>query len=108
MRNGADAVPAGMGLWQINPTSAILIGQSPRGRGLQEETEFRGISAEQLAELCDEAVENIKQVFKGSREITPDLAESLERILGIKAYIWLGLEENYQETLERIGEVRPS
>ena len=80
----------------------------PPGEGLQEETEFRGISAAELAELCGEPVENIRQVFRGSREITPELAESLEKVLGIGAYIWLALEKDYQETLERIGETRPA
>ena len=80
----------------------------PPGEGLQEETEFRGISAEELAELCGESVDNIRAVFRGSREINSELAESLEKILGIGAYIWLGLEEDYQETLKRIGESRPS
>ena len=58
--------------------------------------------------LCGESVDNIRAVFRGSREINSELAESLEKILGIGAYIWLGLEEDYQETLKRIGESRPS
>ena len=81
---------------------------SPPGNFLQEETEFRGISAEELADLCGESVDNIRAVFRGSREINSELAESLEKILGIGAYIWLGLEEDYQETLKRIGESRPA
>ena len=49
---------------------------SPPGNFLQEETEFRGISAAELAELCGEPRwTTLGQVFRGSREInTPELA----------------------------------
>ena len=79
----------------------------PPGEGLQEEAEFRGISPQEMAALCGESVENIEAVYRGAREIAPDLADKLEKILGIGAYIWLGLEEDYQETLRRNGESRP-
>ena len=80
----------------------------PPGESLEEEIEVRGISPEELAGLCGVPVENLKQVFRGSREITPELAASLGKILGIGAYIWIALEKDYQETLERIGEARPA
>ncbi len=50
----------------------------------------------------------MEEVFRGAREITPELAAKLEQALvGIGAYFWLGLEEDYQETLRRNGESRP-
>ncbi|MDE2939914.1 MAG: hypothetical protein OXR67_13535 [Chloroflexota bacterium] len=79
----------------------------PPGEGLQEEAEFRGISPQEMATLCGESVENIEAVYRGALEIAPDLAEKLEKVLGIGAYIWLGLEADYQETLLRTGESRP-
>ena len=81
---------------------------SPPGEFLQEETEARGISAKELAECCGESVDFMKEVFRGAREITLELAAKLEQALvGIGAYFWLGLEEDYQETLRRNGESRP-
>ena len=81
----------------------------PPGESLQEEIEARGISPEELAELCGESVETIRQVFKGSRKITPDLAAKLEKALvGIKASFWVNREARYKETLKRIGQARPS
>ena len=80
----------------------------PPGEGLQEEAEFRGISTPELAALCGESVENIEAVYRGAREISSEMADKLEKVLGIGAYIWLGLEEGYQETLRRVGERRPS
>ena len=79
----------------------------PPGESLKEETEFRGITAQEMAALCGESVENIEAVYRGAREIDPELADKLEKALGIGAYIWLGLEEDYQETLRRNGESRP-
>ncbi len=79
----------------------------PPGEGLKEEVEFRGISAQEMAGLCGVPVETLEAVYRGAREITPDIAEKLENALGIGAYIWLGLEEDYQETLRRNGESRP-
>ena len=79
----------------------------PPGEGLREEVEFRGISAQEMAGLCGVPVETLEAVYRGALEITPEIAEMLEKALGIGAYIWLGLEEDYQETLRRVGESRP-
>ena len=80
----------------------------PPGASLQEESEFRGISAQELAELCGKSVEDIRGIFRGAQEITPEVAAKLEQALeGISATFWLNREARYQETLRRIGENRP-
>lgn len=79
----------------------------PPGEGLQEETEYRGISPQQLADRCDEPVEYIQRVFTGRQEITPAFAQNLEKILGIPAQTWLNLEQLYQQTLAHNGQTRP-
>ena len=80
----------------------------PPGESLREESEFRGISTEELAERCGESVAIMQEVFRGAREITPELAANLERVLkGISATFWLNREARYQETLRRNGESRP-
>ena len=81
----------------------------PPGEALKEEIEARGMTPEELAGLCGEPVETIEAIFRGRQEITPDLAAKLEKaVAGIKASFWLNLEDSYQETLTRIGQVRPS
>ena len=81
---------------------------SPPGGFLQEEAEARGILVQELANRCEKSVEYMKEVFRGAQEITPELAITLEQaVTGIKASFWLGLEEDYQETLRRNGENRP-
>lgn len=80
----------------------------PPGESLQEESEFRGISAQELAEGCGESVDFMNEVFRGAQEITPELAARLEQALaGISATFWLNREARYQETLRRVGESRP-
>ena len=79
----------------------------PPGEGLREEAEFRGILAHDMAALCGESVENLEAVYRGAREISPEMADKLEKALGIGAYFWLNLEADYQETLRRVGEKRP-
>ena len=79
----------------------------PPGEGLQEETEYRGISPQQLADRCGEPVEYIQEVFTGQQEITPALAQNLEKILGIPAQAWLNLEQLYQQTLAHNKQSRP-
>ena len=79
----------------------------PPGEGLREEVEFRGISTQEMAALCGESVENLEAVYRGAREISTDMADKLEEVLGIGAYFWLNMEADYQETLRRVGESRP-
>ena len=80
----------------------------PPGESLQEESEARGISARELSECCGMSVGGIQDIFRGAREITPEVAAKLEQALdGISATFWLNREARYQETLRRIGGSRP-
>ena len=53
----------------------------PPGEGLQEETEYRGISPQQLADRCGEPVEYIQRVFTGQQEITSAFAKTSKKSL---------------------------
>jgi HTH-type transcriptional regulator/antitoxin HigA len=78
----------------------------PPGEFLEEEIQARSISLEELATFCNEPIETLAQAIKGVREITPALAASLEKALGIKASVWINLEEGYKEVLARTGQAR--
>ena len=80
---------------------------NPPGEFLQEETEARNVSTKELADSCEESVDFMWEVFRGAREISSEMADKLEKALGIGAYFWLNLEADYQETLRRVGESRP-
>jgi len=48
------------------------------------------------AERCGLPQETVEAVVCGNQPVTEDIAEALERGLGIRACLWLNLERNYQ------------
>jgi HTH-type transcriptional regulator/antitoxin HigA len=50
----------------------------------------------------DRPVQVVNEIVRGAKEITPDTAIQLERVLGVPAHIWLGLETEYQHSKARI------
>ncbi len=44
----------------------------------------------------------LSAIFKGSKAITPDTALQLEKVVGVPAHIWTGLEAEYRLALTRI------
>ena len=78
-------------------TDAII----PPGEVLKEELEARGLTQKQLAARMSRPVQMVSELCRGKRELTPKTALGLERVLGIAAHIWLGLETDYRLKLER-------
>lgn len=71
----------------------------------KEHIEWLGWSEEEFAERCDLPIETINGVFGGTTGVTRPIASRFERVLGVKAYIWLRLEQMYQGGLDK-GKVR--
>ena len=46
------------------------------------------------------------KLIDGSLQITSNIANRLEQILGIKASFWLNIEQDYKETLIRLNKSR--
>jgi len=46
----------------------------------------------------------MSSIFKGSKAITPETAMQLEKVVGVPANIWLGLESEYRLALARQAE----
>lgn len=70
---------------------------APRpGRILQRELDSRAISQAQLAARTGLSPKHINLVIKGTAALSPDVAVSLEEILGISADTWLHLEAAHQ------------
>ena len=63
-----------------------------------------------LARRTARPVQALNEIIKGKKEVTPETALELERVLGTPAYVWLNLERDYRynrarlEDLERLGE----
>ena len=70
----------------------------PPGESLVEEIECIGMTRQELAERLDMSVQEIKELIRGERVVTEDIAQKLEEVLGSPASLWLGLERRYQRT----------
>ena len=74
------------------------------GEVLSEELEALGMTQTDLATALGRPLQVVNEIIRGKKGITEDTALGLERVLGIGAHVWLGLESTYHLTLARIRE----
>lgn len=85
-----------MAMNQYRPDYAV-----PPGWVLAERLEAQGISHAEFARRCDRSVKLISEIISVRALIEPMTADQFERVLGVDAVIWLGIEKDYQ--LRQIG-----
>ena len=68
----------------------------PPGEYLEEVIEELGMSKSELATRMGRPLSKLSAVFKGTKAVTPDTALQLERVVGVPAHIWTGLETDYR------------
>ncbi|RKX38645.1 MAG: addiction module antidote protein, HigA family [Verrucomicrobia bacterium] len=68
----------------------------PPGEYLEEVLEELGMSKSELATRMGRPLSKLSAIFKGAKAITPDTAIQLERVTGVAAHIWTGLETEYR------------
>lgn len=83
----------------IHSTLAI-----PPGEYLEEVIAELGMTKEDLARRMGRPATKLSPIFKGEKAITPETALQLERVVGVPAHIWTGLEAEYRLTLARNSE----
>ena len=71
----------------------------PPGETVLEGIEYHGISTHELAERINLSPQSLDELIKGEIPMTQDVAEKLENVLGIPAYMLLRLEERYRRAL---------
>ncbi len=76
----------------------------PPGELLQEEIGCRGIAEEEFARRIGITLQDMDRLFVGEKAITQDIADAIERELGISAYIWVRMEASYQRVLAHLKE----
>ena len=76
----------------------------PPGELLTETLEALNLSQAELARRMNRPVQAINEIARGTKEITPETAIQIERVLGVPAHIWLGLETEYQHTKARLDD----
>jgi HTH-type transcriptional regulator / antitoxin HigA len=73
----------------------------PPGEYLEEIIEDLGMTKDELAKRMNRPAPKLSAIFKGDKAITPDTALQLEKVVGVPAHIWTGMESDYRLALAR-------
>lgn len=76
----------------------------PPGEYLAEAIKEHGLSHAELARRMGWQPQGICEIISGARSITPETALQLEKVVGVPAHVWIGLEREYQLVKARQGE----
>lgn len=76
---------------QYRPDYAV-----PPGAILEECLETLGISPAKFARRCGRSAKLISEIIAGKAPVEPETALQFEKVLGVDAGIWLGIETDYQ------------
>ena len=68
----------------------------PPGWILEEHLEAGGLSHAAFARRCGCSPKLISEIVAGEAPIEPGTALQFEKVLGLDAHIWLGIESNYR------------
>jgi len=74
----------------------------PPGEYLEEVLDDLGMTKDELARRMDRPASKLSSIFKGRKAITADTALQLEKVVGVPAHIWTGLEAEYRLALARL------
>jgi HTH-type transcriptional regulator/antitoxin HigA len=78
----------------------------PPGEFLAETLGAVNLTQAELARRMGRPAQAVNEIVRGAKEITAETAIQLERVLGVPAHIWLGLETEYQHTRARLEDRR--
>ncbi|MGH7451284.1 MAG: HigA family addiction module antitoxin [bacterium] len=78
----------------------------PPGEYLAEVIAELGMTKDELARRMNRPAAKLSAIFAGDKAITSDTALQLEKVVGVPAHIWTGLEAEYRLTLARLHEAR--
>ncbi len=73
----------------------------PPGEYLEEVIAELGMSKDELSKRLNRPASKLSAIFKGEKAITPETALQLEKVVGVPAHIWNGLEAEYRLVLAR-------
>lgn len=76
---------------QFRPDYAV-----PPGWVLEERLVVQGISHAEFARRCGRSPKLISEIIAGKASLEPETALQFEKVLGVDASIWLGIEADYQ------------
>lgn len=73
----------------------------PPGEYLEEVLEELGLTKDELARRMGRPASQLSYIYDGRKRITEETAMQLEKVVGVPAHIWLGLESEYRLTKAR-------
>jgi HTH-type transcriptional regulator / antitoxin HigA len=65
------------------------------GDHLAEHLDVRGMSQAEFARLADMTAKHVSTIINGDNPVTPETAIKLQRVTGMKDYIWTGLQAQW-------------
>ena len=86
---------------QYQPDYAV-----PPGWIIEERLAAQGISHAEFARRCGRSPKLISEIISGKAPIAPKTALQFEKVMGLDASIWLGIEADYRLHRERQAEAR--
>ena len=84
---------------QYQPDYAV-----PPGWIIEERLATQGISHAEFARRCGRSPKLISEIIAGKAPLAPKTALQFEKVLGLDASIWLGIEADYRLHRERQAE----
>lgn len=67
------------------------------GAVLEEHLAVRGLSNAEFARRCGRSAKLISEIVAGKAPVEPVTARQFEKVLGVSAHIWLGMEAEYRQ-----------
>ena len=78
----------------------------PPGWVLKDRLEAQGMTPAELARRCGRSAKLISEIVAGKAPIEPRTALQFEKVLGVDAEIWLGIDTDYRLKRTRAAEAR--
>ncbi len=75
---------------------------TPPGATIKEQLKYKGLSQKDFAVRMDLSEEYVSKLINGKVQLTPEIAEKLEMVLGSPAKFWNNLETIYREKLMKV------
>ena len=78
----------------------------PPGLVLAERLEAHGVSQAEFARRCGRSAKLVSEIIAGKAPIEPKTAIEFEKVLGVDADVWLGIEKDYRLHRTRAAEAK--
>ena len=75
--------------------------ESPPGGSMRLQMEDRYVTESELATRLGIPYDHVECLLSGASPVTPELAPKIGQVLGASAEFWLGLQQDYEDSIRR-------